>query len=265
VAFNISGSVLWKRNVIYDYGEFFLIELSVPARCSTTDGSVCGCYSATLMVRVVGSPDRVNKSYLLVLEPKIGKEIWRVVRPSGTREESRRTFITQVPFQHNGRDELLVVGGDVLTDHDPDTGQELWRWGTWNPAELSHWRLVPFAVASGGVVLACASKGKPIYVISMGGNGVFTDDAIARTSFGSKVISSDVPTPAFADNALFILNKDRKMPVRVKPTTGKIKRQSKRLSGNAHYEESPFVADDNIPTLSTSAVAWSSMSPPAKR
>ena len=53
-----------------------------------------------------------------------------------------------------GRKEILIAGGDCLTGHDPETGAELWRWGTWNPRKIGHWRLVPSPVAGGGVVLA---------------------------------------------------------------------------------------------------------------
>ena len=83
--------------------------------------------------------------------------------------ESREAFTTPVPFVHNGRRELLVVGGDDLSGHDLETGKELWRWGTWNPTRIRHWRLVPSPVANEDVILACAPKRDPIYAIRTGG------------------------------------------------------------------------------------------------
>ena len=67
-----------------------------------------------------------------------------------------------------------------------------------------------------------------------------------RTSTDPKVISSDVPTPAFYDGDFFILNKDRKVLSRVDPATGEIRWKSDRLPGNADYEASPLVADGKI-------------------
>ena len=47
-----------------------------------------------------------------------------------------------MPFTYNGRSEILILGGDDVTGHHPETGEELWRWGTWNPTRITHWRLM---------------------------------------------------------------------------------------------------------------------------
>lgn len=247
VAYDLDGTEIWKRNIAEDYGEFAFgwtfstspllhdgrLYLQVLQRDTAVDGR--------------GFTDKKNESYLLALDPKTGKEIWQVNRPSKAKVESREAFTTPIPFHHNGRDELLVVGGDALSGHDPDSGKELWRWGTWNPKRIGHWRLVPSPVAGNGVILACAPKKEPIYAIKAGGNGDLSEDesAIAWTSVDPKVVSSDVPTPAFAYGDFFVLNKDRKMMARVSPADGAIKWQV-RLPGNAHYEASPLVADGKI-------------------
>ena len=51
----------------------------------------------------------------------------------------------------------------------PATGRELWRWGTWNPKRIGHWRLVPSPVAGKGVILACAPKREPVYAVRADG------------------------------------------------------------------------------------------------
>ena len=244
VAYDLNGKELWKRNIPDDYGDFaFLWTFSTSPLL----------YEGKLYLQVLqrdtavsgrGFTDRVNHSYLLALDPKTGKEIFRTVRHSNAVKESREAFTTPVPFEHDGRKELLIAGGDALTGHDPDTGEELWRWGTWNPDRISHWRLVPSPVAGGGVVLACAPKKQPIYAIKAGGNGVLGEDSIAWKSTDPRVVSSDVPTPAFAYGDFFVLNKDRKMVARVAPT-GEIMWQA-RIPGNADYEASPLVADGKI-------------------
>jgi hypothetical protein len=76
-----------------------------------------------------------------------------------------RLFSTPRPFVHNGRAELLVVGGDAISGHEPTTGRELWRWGTWNPTRIGHWRHVPSPTAGGGVILACGPKDAPVYAV----------------------------------------------------------------------------------------------------
>ena len=245
VAYDLDGKELWKRNIPDDYGDFaFLWTFSTSPLLY--DGKL---YLQVLQrdtaVKGRGFEDQVNHSYLLALDPKTGKEIFKVVRPSNAKEESREAFTTPTPFTNNGREELLVIGGDALSGHDPDTGKELWRWGTWNPERIGHWRLVPSPVAGGGVILACAPKKEPIYAIKAGGNGILADEAIAWTSVDPRVVSSDVPTPAFAYGDFFILNKDRKVMARVEPKTGAIKWQV-RIPSNADYEASPTVADGKI-------------------
>jgi outer membrane protein assembly factor BamB len=187
----------------------------------------------------------VNESYLLALDPATGKQLWRHVRPSQARAESREAFTTPVPTTVNGTKQLLVVGGDDLSGHDPETGKELWRWGTWNPRRTGDWRLVPSAVAGGDVVLACAPKGDPIYAVTIGGEGQLSDDALAWVSDEQRELSSDVPTPAFYDGDFFILGDVRRTLARVDPRTGEIK-WKQTTPGRAKYEASPTVADGKV-------------------
>ena len=67
----------------------------------------------------------------------------------------------------------LIAGGDVLTGHDPQSGKEIWRWGTWNPNHKEQWwRLVPSPVVGKGVILVCAPKKAPIFAIKTGLKGI---------------------------------------------------------------------------------------------
>lgn len=189
--------------------------------------------------------DRKNESYILAMNPATGKTLWRQIRPSKARAESREAFTTPIPYSFGGNKQLLVVGGDVLTGHDLETGKELWRWGTWNPRRITHWRHVPSPVAGEGIVLVCAPKNDPIYAIQPKGTGVLADDAIAWDSRDVREVSSDVPTPAFYDGDFFVLSDLRKSLSRVEPRTGKVK-WTIPTPGRAKYEASPLAADGKI-------------------
>ena len=248
VAFDFDGNQIWKRNIQDDYGQFAFL---------WTFSSSPVIYDGKLFMQVLqrdtavdgrGFTDRPNDSYLLALDPKTGKELWRSIRPSKARQESREAFTTPVPFEYGGRKELLVAGGDALSGHDLESGRELWRWGTWNPTRIGHWRLVPSPVAGGGVVLACAPKGDPIYAIKAGGQGTLSDDAIAWASRDAKEISSDVPTPAFAEGDFFVVGDGRRVLSRVDSQTGQAK-WTVGLPGRGRsgkYEASPLVADGKV-------------------
>jgi outer membrane protein assembly factor BamB len=183
----------------------------------------------------------------LAIEPETGKTLWRHIRPSQAQAESREAFTTPIPFAGQGRKELLVIGGDDLTGHDPVTGKELWRWGTWNPSRIGHWRHVTSPVTSDDVMLVCAPKREPIYAIRAGGTGQLNDEAIAWISDGPDVrdVSSDVPTPAYYDGDFFVLSDVRKALCRVEPKTGKVK-WCVRTPGYPKYEASPLAADGKV-------------------
>jgi outer membrane protein assembly factor BamB len=245
VCFDLDGQRRWARNIQKDYGSFAFM-WTFSSSPLLWDGRL---YLQVLQrdtpVEGRGFADRPNESYLLALDPQTGKTLWRVVRPSSAVAESREAFTTPIPFQHQGSSQLLIAGGDVLTGHDPATGKELWRWGTWNPQQIGHWRLVPSPVAGDGIILACAPKRDPVYAIKAGGSGLLDDGAVAWVSRDAKEVSSDVPTPAFYDGDFFVLSDVRKNVSRVEPRTGKVK-WSVPAPGRAKYEASPLAADGKL-------------------
>jgi outer membrane protein assembly factor BamB len=248
VGFSLDGQRRWARNIQDDCGPFAFL---------WTFSSSPLLWDGKLYVQVLqrdepvegrGLPDRVNESYLLALEPETGKTLWRQVRPSQAVAESRESFTTPMPYAVDGKTQLLIAGGDDLTGHDPQTGKELWRWGTWNPERIPHWRLVTSPVAGDGIILASAPKRDPIYALKAGGSGVLSDDALAWVSREAKEVSSDVPTPASYDGDFFVLSDVRKCLSRVEPRTGKVK-WTVPTPGNAKYEASPLAADGKIHTI----------------
>jgi outer membrane protein assembly factor BamB len=195
-------------------------------------------------VRGHGKP-RGNESYLLAMEPATGKVLWKHIRPANAKAESLEAFSTPLPFKHNGREELVIVGGDCLTGHDPANGKELWRWGTWNPNRIGHWRLVPSPAVGGGVILACAPKGGPVCAVKAGAKG---QGQLAWKSAGRRDdISSDVCTPLFYMDKFYVMYGEGrdKMLTCVNPADGKAIWQT-NLKSRALIRTSPTAADGKI-------------------
>jgi outer membrane protein assembly factor BamB len=145
---------------------------------------------------------------------------------------------------HGGRAEILVAGGDCLTGHDPETGKELWRWGTWNPGRITHWRLVVSPVAGGGVVLGCGPKRAPIYAVKAGSNGDLDDTALAWVS-QDRDVSTDVSTPLFYKGRFYVLNTDRQVISCLEPSDGRVLWKG-NLETRAKLESSPTAAGNHI-------------------
>lgn len=243
--FDMAGQHLWGRNIEEDYGPF-AFQWTFASSPTLFEGKLyVQVLQRDVAVRGRGLTDRVNESYILALEPETGKTLWRHIRPAKAVAESLESFATPIPFSFEGQKQLLVTGGDALTGHDLQTGKELWRWGTWNPERIPHWRLVPSPAAGGGVILACAPKRDPIYAIKAGGTGVLDDSSVAWISRDNREISSDVPTPAFYDGDFFILSDLRQCLSRVVPRTGEVK-WTIPTPGRPKYEASPLAADGKI-------------------
>jgi outer membrane protein assembly factor BamB len=251
-AFDHAGKELWSRSITKDYGNFAFqwtfsasptfyggkLYLEVLQRDTPVNGRGRGGNAG-------GGETKPIESFLLALDPANGNTLWRQVRPSDAVQESHEAYTTPIPFEYNGRKEIILAGGDCLTGHDPETGKELWRWGTWNPRKVGSWRLVPSPVAGGGVVLACAPKGDPVYAVKAGANGVVPEADIAWKSDQKREVSSDVPTPAFYDVDFFVLSDVRKHLSRIEPATGNEK-WTVELPGRAKFEASPTAADGKI-------------------
>lgn len=243
--FDLDGKKLWQRNIQKDEGDFAFL---------WTFSSSPLLYEGKLFLQVLqrdvavgerGFLDRKNESYLLAMEPRTGKTLWRCVRPSQAKAESREAFTTPIPFEFQGQKQILIIGGDDLTAHNPADGKELWRWGTWNPKRIGHWRHVPSPVASKDIILVCAPKRAPVYAIRAGGGGLLGEQAVAWISRNTREISSDVPTPAYYAGNFFILSDVRAVLSRVDPQSGIIQ-WNIELPGRSKFEASPLAADGKI-------------------
>jgi outer membrane protein assembly factor BamB len=246
VAFDFAGKKIWSRNVQQDYGQF-AFQWTYAASPTLAEGKlILQVLQRDVPVNGRGRKDGPNDSYLLALDPRTGKEIWKHTRPCEARAESRESFATPVPITRGGRLQLLVAGGDSISAHDLKAGEELWRWGNLNPLRIGHWRLVPSPVANDSIALVCAPKGAPIYAVKLGGKGVLADSDLAWTS-RDREVTTDVCTPLLYQGKFYVLNGERstKTLARVDPATGKTEWVGE-LSSRAKIECSPTGADGKI-------------------
>jgi outer membrane protein assembly factor BamB len=257
VCFDMAGKEVWRRNIEKDYGQF-AFQWTFSTSPLLHDGRLyLQVLQRDVPVNGRGRKDGPNESYLLALDPKTGKELWKVLRPAEASAESLEAFTTPTPYQHGGREELLIVGGDCISGHDPDTGKEFWRWGTWNPTRIGHWRLVPSPAAGAGIVLACGPKDSPIYAVKLGGNGTLSNAGLAWQSYVQNTeetnkaarsldireLSSDVPTPLFYEGKFYVLNGNKKKLLCLEPS-GKVVWSGD--VGKANFQSSLTAADGKI-------------------
>lgn len=245
--FDFAGKELWKRDICGEFGDF-----AFQWTFSSTPVLMAGKLFLQVLQRDIPVHDRGQakpESFLLAMDPVTGRDIYRHVRPSDAVMESRESFATPLPHVASGRDELVIIGGDCLTGHDPATGTEIWRWGTWNPGKEPYWRLVPTPVAGGGVILACAPKGGPIYAVEEGLRGSHEGAAgVKWKSAPTKEVpvTTDVATPLFYQGRFYLVDHGRTRTLTcLEPSTGRIV-YSQMLNSREKFEASPTGADGKI-------------------
>lgn len=261
VAYDLDGKELWRRNIQADYGNF-AFNWTFSASPTLVDGVV---YLPVLQRdepirrgrrrRGGPAPDaeaekkvQAIDSFVLAVNPADGETVYKHVRPSPAKVESLESYTSMIPYVgKDGRQEMLLVGGDVITGHDPKSGKELWRWGTWNQGHRERfWRLVPTVVVGDGVALVCAPKRAPVYAIRLGGRGELDQDALVWKSGGRpNPVSSDVPTPAYADGHFYVLSDVQSALSKVRAKDGEVVWTTK-MSKEHLWRSSPTLADGHV-------------------
>jgi outer membrane protein assembly factor BamB len=242
-ALDFEGNILWQKNLEREYGKLIM---------NFGHHSSPMLYEGKLYLEALHrshpdnddiTPEGVADSYLLILDPANGEEIARHVRNNKAKDESQEAYSTPIPMEWQGRKEILMVGGDVITGHNPETGEEYWRWGQWNPKKINHWRMVPSPVFHEGVIFVCAPKQDPVYAIKAGLNGTVEDEAVVWVS---EEATSDVCVPLVYKDRLYVLNGDNQKELScLDPKTGKLFWKGE-VGGRAVFRASPTGADDKI-------------------
>src|SRR5262249_31762210 len=91
--------------------------------------------------KVVLCEDHDLNSFLLALDRRTGRTVWKVPRPQAV-----RSYSTPSVWLHNGRKEILVAGALELAGYDPVSGEKLWWSG--GLARI----VIPVPVASGDTI-----------------------------------------------------------------------------------------------------------------
>jgi outer membrane protein assembly factor BamB len=240
-AFDFSGKQLWARSLTKEYGRFVF---------NWIYGSSPMFYKGRLYVEVLRRMP--GESFLLCLDPQTGSNIWRHVRPTDAVRESQEAYSTPMPSECGGRTEIIVAGGDYVTGHDAATGEELWRGGGLrNFDHRGDARLVPSPVVAEGMVFVCGAKRNPFLAFHDCGKGDITTNGLA---WSSTEYSTDVTTPLFYQDKLFMLDGDRQLMVCFEPKTGKVNWQQS-LGVHEIFRASPTGADGKIYCFSEYATA----------
>jgi outer membrane protein assembly factor BamB len=228
--FDFAGKELWSRDIQKDYGAFGL---------NWGYASSPLLFEDSLFVQVLHGMRTDEPSYVMRIDRKNGKTIWKVERPTKAIRESPDSYTTPGLLRYGKTMELVITGGDCVTGHDLATGKELWRANGLNPQNDPSYRIVASPVIFNDIIYA-PTRVRPLLALRAGGRG----DISSSHLLWSTANGPDVPTPVTDGKYFYIVN-DRGIVFCLDARTGAEIYGPQRLKPGT-YSSSPVLADGKI-------------------
>lgn len=242
-AFDFEGRPLWNRNLGREYGRFSIMWIYGSSPLLFEDRLYVQVLQRNPMPRDYpgfdGKPNR--ESYILCLDLKTGRNVWKHVRETDSTLESQESYATPIPHKGANGMELLIVGGDHVSGHRMDDGGEIWRARLYEKRD-DWYRIVTSPVAADGLIYAAGPKGQPVVAYREGGRGDVTTTHVA---WRFEENPTDWSTPLLMDGKMFVLDGGKKVLSRLDPATGR-KLWSGSLPAREVLWSSPTGADGKI-------------------
>lgn len=229
-AFDFNGKELWSRDIQKDYGNFGL---------NWGYASSPLLFEDSLYVQVLHGMKTDDPSYVMRIDKKSGKTLWKIDRPTNAIRESPDSYTTPALLRYGKNIEIVITGGDCITGHDPATGKELWRANGLNPENNPFYRIVASPIVYNEIIYA-PTRIKPLLALKAGGRG----DVTSSHLLWSTANGPDVPTPVTDGKYFYIVN-DRGIMWCLDAKTGEEIYAQQRIKPGT-YSGSPVLADGKI-------------------
>jgi len=173
-----------------------------------------------------------ESSFIVALDKKTGKEVWRTPR------KVQVSWATPILVRTAKRAELITSGTEFVISYDPATGKELWRHkGVESNA-------IPSPVANSDMVFLVAGfPAKIAMAIKLGGSGDLTGTPNVPWTYAKG--TAYVPSPILYGDYLY-LTTDRGILTCIDAKTGEVKYEGGRIPIPATFTASPVAFDGKI-------------------
>jgi outer membrane protein assembly factor BamB len=219
-AYDMTGKLIWQT----DFGDKKM-------RNQFGEGSTPALYKNTLIVVW----DHLNQpSYVIALDKRTGKELWRVDHPE------MDTWATPLVVEHNGRAQVIVNAMNRVRSFDLETGKIVWE----GPGTTMN--VIPSPVYGHGMVFIMSGfRGNNLKAIKLAeakgditGTGAIAWELDRDTPY--------VPSPLLYDNILYFLKTNNNLLSAYDAVSGKPHYQASRLPGIGEVFASPVGADGKV-------------------
>jgi outer membrane protein assembly factor BamB len=224
---DIQGKLIWKK----DLGEMH-------TKHGHGEGSSPALHGETLAVNW----DHEGQSYLVALEKRTGKQIWRVARDEDT------SWATPIIVDHGGKAQVIVPGTKRLRGYDLATGAVIWEC-----AGLSS-NIVASPVTAGGVVYSGSSYDtRALLAVRL--DGAKGDITGSKQVIWSRTKGAPyVPSPLLYGDSLYTLQHYQGIVSRLDIKTGEDQGGPFRLAAITNVYASPVGAAGRIYVTSRDGV-----------
>ena len=176
--------------------------------------------------------DNGNSSFIVALDKKTGKEVWRTPR------KIQVSWSTPLLVRTANRTELIASGTEAVISYDPATGKELWR------HKGLESNAIPSPVANNEMTFLVAGyPAKIAMAIKLGQSGDLTGtpNVLWKHTKGTAY----VPSPILYGDYLY-LTTDRGILTCIDARTGEVKYEGGRLPIPATFTASPVAFEGKI-------------------
>lgn len=230
---DLEGNVLWKHNLIEQYG---------PDTLYWDHGtSPVVTHAGVVMTRM-----HKGESWLASYDPKTGELQWKTPRNYSTPTEGDHGYTTPIVTTLNEKEVVLLWGAQHLTAHDPNNGQVVWSCGNFNPRNVGFWPAVATPVLIGDVAIVPfgrADKRQPrLHGIRLTGSGDVTE---TNRLWKINDHSCFVPSPTTDGKHALVLS-DRGVLASIDPATGSKNWTMPLTEHRSSYYASPSVAGGKL-------------------
>lgn len=228
--FDFTGKELWTRDIQKEYGQFGL---------QWGYASSPLLHEDSLYVQVLHGMKTDDASYVMRIDKKTGKTLWKVDRRTNAIRESPDSYTTPALLRYGKTTEIVITGGDCVTGHDSATGKELWRANGLNPDNNPSYRIVASPIIFDNIIYA-PTRIKPLLALKAGGRGDITSSHVLWSTGNGP----DVPTPVTDGKYFYVVN-DRGIMFCLDAKTGAEVYVQQRIKPGT-YSGSPVLADGKI-------------------
>lgn len=176
--------------------------------------------------------DQESDSFIVALDKRSGKELWRVAR------DERSSWSTPLAVEHRGRKQIVVTGTTKVRSYDPENGKVLWE-----VAGLGG-NVIPVPVYEDGVVFVMSGFRDPrLMAVKLGKDGDLSEsDSILWSQTRGLAYTT---SPVLQDNKLYVVT-DSALLSAFNATTGEPHYAQVRLPKAYNVKASPVGANGKL-------------------